>query len=216
MKAVQKAVPATVKERVRRTTAAHDEKRLEIIERCAALFDRVGFHGTSMQMLANEVGLGKPTLYHYFASKNDILYEMHQMHIDALIHGLDADVESVGTKTAELLEKACAQALREIAQHPGYVRAFMDHHTELDATQRTEMRKRRTDYFARINGIISNGISSGKFRKVDHELATLAFVGMCNWAYKWYPKRADKTPPEKMAKSLCGIFLGGLLRESGK
>lgn len=211
MKAVKKATPTTVKKRVRQTTAAHDEKRLEIIGCCATLFDRVGFHGTSMQMLADEVGLGKPTLYHYFASKNDILYEMHQMHIDALIHGLEADIESAGTEPAELLEKACAQTLRGIAKHPGYVRAFMDHYTELEGKQRTEMRKRRTEYFERITSIISNGITSGKFRKVDIELATLAFVGMCNWAYKWYPKRADKNPPEKMAKALCGIFLGGLI-----
>lgn len=210
MKAVEQGTPGN-KNRTRQTTAAHDAKRLEIIGHCATLFDRVGFHGTSMQMLADEVGLGKPTLYHYFASKNDILYEMHQMHIDALINGLEMVIESAGAKPDELLEKACAQTLREIAQHPGYVRAFMDHYTELEGMQRTEMRKRRTEYFTRITNIVKNGISSGKFRQVDIELTTLAFVGMCNWAYKWYPKMADKTPPEKMAKSLCSIFLGGLL-----
>jgi AcrR family transcriptional regulator len=208
------ATAATTKTRVRKTTAAHDEKRLEIIAHCATLFDRVGFHGTSMQMLADEVGLGKPTLYHYFASKNDILYEMHQMHIDALIRNLQLDMESGAASAAELLEKACAQTLREIARHPGYVRAFMDHYTELAGAQRAEMRKRRTEYFTRITDIIGNGIAAGKFRDVDVELATLAFVGMCNWAYKWYPKMADQTPPERMAESLCGIFLGGLLAQS--
>lgn len=210
MKASDKAAPIA-KKRTRQTTAAHDEKRLEIIEHCASLFDRVGFHGASMQMLADEVGLGKPTLYHYFASKNDILYEMHQLHIDALIHGLDADRAMPGMKASDLLVKACEQSLREIAQHPGYVRAFMDHHTELEGTQRAEMRQRRNEYFGRITAIISDGIAAGEFRELDVELTTLAFVGMCNWAYKWYPKRAEKTPPETMAKSLCAIFLGGLL-----
>lgn len=214
MKAAEKVTPPTVRKRIRQTTAAHNEKRLEIIGHCATLFDRVGFHGTSMQMLADEVGLGKPTLYHYFASKNDILYDMHQMHIDALIHGLDVDMENSGTKPVELLEKACAQTLREIALHPGYVRAFMDHYTELEGAQRIEMRKRRTEYFTRITKIISDGITTGKFRKVDVELSALAYVGMCNWAYKWYPKIADKNPPKKMAKSLCSIFLGGLLAQS--
>lgn len=214
MKAADTETPSTKKKRIRQTTPAHDEKRLEIIAHCATLFDRVGFHGTSMQMLADEVGLGKPTLYHYFSSKNDILYEMHQMHIDALIHGLDVDMENSGTKPVELLEKACAQTLRGIALHPGYVRAFMDHYTELEGAQRIEMRKRRTEYFTRITKIISDGITTGKFRKVDVELSALAYVGMCNWAYKWYPKIADKNPPKKMAKSLCGIFLGGLLAQS--
>jgi AcrR family transcriptional regulator len=208
-------VAPIAKKRTRQTTAAHDEKRLEIIEHCASLFDRVGFHGASMQMLADEVGLGKPTLYHYFRSKNDILYEMHQLHIDALIRGLDADRAIPRMKASDLLEKACAQSLREIAQHPGYVRAFMDHHTELEGTQRTEMRKRRDEYFGRITAIISNGIAAGEFRELDVELTALAFVGTCNWAYKWYPKRADRNPPEVMAKSLSRIFLGGLLRDGG-
>jgi AcrR family transcriptional regulator len=203
------AVPAKTK-RTRATTAAHDEKRLEIIEHCATLFDRVGYHGTSMQMLADEVGLGKPTLYHYFASKDDILYEMHQLHIDSLIGGLEADAQGPDTGPAELLERACTYTLREIALHPGYVRAFMDHYAELEDTQRAEMRERRREYFNRITSIIQSGISKGQFRDVDPHLATLAFVGMCNWAYKWYPRMADTIPPEKMAKSLCDIFLGGL------
>lgn len=207
---VSPAKPAAAKKKKpRATTAAHDEKRIEIIEHCATLFDRVGFHGTSMQMLADEVGLGKPTLYHYFASKNDILYEMHQLHIDALINGLGVD-NGDHADPAELLERACALTLREIAEHPGYVRAFMDHYTELEGKQRTEMRKRRKEYLSRITKIITTGIAEGKFRKLDEQITTLAFVGMCNWAYKWYPPMAAENPPEKMAKTLCDIFLGGL------
>lgn len=206
---VKQAEPVT-KKRTRATTAAHDEKRFEIIEHCAALFDRVGYHGTSMQMLADEVGLGKPTLYHYFSSKDDILYEMHQLHIDALIGGLEADAQIPDIQPAELLERACASTLRQIALHPGYVRAFMDHYAELQNEQRDKMRQRRNEYFTRMTDIIRSGIKSGQFHEVDPDLATLAFVGMCNWAYKWYPRMADEIPPEKMAKSLCGILLGGL------
>ena len=196
--------------RARAATAAHDEKRLDIIEHCATLFDRVGYHGTSMQMLADEVGLGKPTLYHYFPSKGDILYEMHQLHINALIGGLEADAQEEGVEPAELLERACLYTLREIAHHPGYVRAFMDHYAELVDDQRAEMRERRREYFERITDIIRTGIAKGQFRDFDPKLSTLAFVGMCNWAYKWYPPMAEETPPEKMAKSLCQILLDGL------
>jgi len=209
--------PATLatpvrKKRARAATAAHDEKRLEIIAHCATLFDQVGYHGTSMQMLADEVGLGKPTLYHYFASKGDILYEMHQLHIDALIGGLEADAQEVGVEPAELLERACVYTLREIAQHPGYVRAFMDHYAELADEQRADMRARRRDYFSRITTIIQTGITKGQFRDFDPKLTALAFTGMCNWAYKWYPPMATETPPEEMAKSLCQIFFGGLIK----
>lgn len=197
------------KRKVRATTAAHDEKRLEIIEHCARLFDKVGYHYATMQMLADEVGLGKPTLYHYFPSKTDILYEMHQMHIDAMIQGLDAAADK-GLDDAQMLVHACAFTLREIAEHPGYVRAFMDHYSELEGKQRTEIRKRRQEYYDRIRGFITGGISKGKFRKCDADIATLAFLGMCNYAYKWYPRMASENPPEEMARSMCQMFLEGL------
>lgn len=209
MKSPVKPAEPPKKKRARTTTAAHDEKRHEIIAACASLFDRVGYHGTSMQMLADEVGLGKPTLYHYFASKGDILYEMHQLHIDAMIGGLQGDSQHGEAQPAELLERACASTLREIALHPGYVRAFMDHYAELEDKQRAEMRQRRREYFTRITNIIRDGIGKGHFREMDPELATLTFVGMCNWAYKWYPRMADEVPPEKMAKSMCQILLDG-------
>lgn len=199
------------KKRVRATTAAHDERRMEIIEHCAKLFDRVGYHRATMQMLADEVGLGKPTLYHYFASKADLLFEMHQLHIDSLISGLDKDAEKY-TDANVLLTRACANTLREIAEHPGYVRAFMDHYADLEGKQRTDIRNRRNEYFSRISAIIESGIASGKFRKVPVDISALAFLGMCNWAYKWYPRMSDKTSPDRMAKSMCQVFLDGLNR----
>lgn len=210
MNSPDKKPAVTRKKNGHATSAAHDEKRQEIIASCASLFDRVGYHGTSMQMLADEVGLGKPTLYHYFASKGDILYEMHQLHIDAMIGGLERDSRIEGIQPAELLERACASTLREIAQHPGYVRAFMDHYAELEDEQREDMRLRRREYFTRVTNIIREGIKAGQFADVDPQITTLAFVGMCNWAYKWYPRMADEVPPEAMAKKLCHIFINGL------
>jgi hypothetical protein len=86
----------------------------------------------------------------------------------------------------------------------------MDHYAELEDKQREEMRKRRREYFTRIADIVRMGIDAKQFGDLDPELATLAFTGMSNWAYKWYPRMADKVPPEEMAKRLCHLFLNGL------
>src|SRR5690348_11357574 len=101
----------TVKPRAR--TEAHDEKRAMIIEGCASLFDKVGYHNTSMQMLADEVGLGKPTLYHYFPSKNAILYAIHDSHITGLLTRLEG---RKGEDRADVLRWACVDILKEIEE----------------------------------------------------------------------------------------------------
>lgn len=199
------------KKRRRATTAAHDERRLQIIERCAALFNKVGYYGMSMQLLADDIGISKPTLYHYFTSKNDILYEMHQMHIAAMVDGL-GELEGVDGSPTEVLERACTNTLREIAEHPGYVSAFMNHYTELEGEQRDAVRKSRQAYFQRIINAVKNGMESGMFRTKDPERVALAFLGMCNWAYTWYPRKAKEHAPEDAAKELLDIFLGGLCR----
>jgi AcrR family transcriptional regulator len=200
---------AAKKKRGRTRTAAHDDKRLEIMERCADLFDSGGYHRATMQMLADEVGLGKPTLYHYFPSKTDILFAIHQKHIAALIEGLDSE-QRRGSSPQQMLIHACRDILEEIAHHPGYVRAFFEHYGELEGSKRTEIRARRQEYFDKICAIIRSGIDSGTFRKCDVEVTALGFLGMCSWAYQWYPPMVEKVPPGKLAENLCGTFLQGL------
>ena len=200
---------ATKKKGGKVMSAAHDDKRQEIIERCADLFDAGSYHRATMQMLADEVGLGKPTLYHYFRSKTDILYAIHQQHIAALIDGLDSE-QRRGASHDQLLIHACRDILEEIAKHPGYVRAFFEHYQELDEPKRAEIRRRRQEYFGKICGIIKSGIAAGVFRKCDVELTAYGFLGMCSWAYQWYPPMVEKISPQKLAETLCGTFLQGL------
>ncbi len=192
----------------RPTTEAHDEKRNEILRHCATLFDRVGYHKASMQMLADEVGLGKPTLYHYFPSKHAILYAIHEAHMSALLDGLSDD--SAQADPHERLRAACINILRQIAEHPGYVRAFMDHYEDLEGKMRNQIRAQRKDYFDRVRGIIVLGMEKNQFRKCDPDLTTYGFLGMCNWAYKWYPPLAKKQSAEAVADALCRPFFEGL------
>ena len=191
----------------RPTTEAHDEKRAEIIEHCAGLFDKVGYHNTSMKMLADEVGLGKPTLYHYFPSKLAILYAIHDMHIRALLDGL---THEPGADPLVSLRAACIDILRQIATHPGYVRAFMDNYGDLEGEMRDLIRDARRAYFDGVKGLLIEGMESGQFRRCDPVIATYGFLGMCNWAYKWYPAMAAKRSPEEVADALCRPFFDGL------
>lgn len=195
----------TAKKRL--TTEAHDGKRIEIIQHCATLFDKVGFHNTSMQMLADEVGLSKPTLYHYFPSKLSILYAIHDTHIGALLDGLKREA---GTDPVASLRSACVDILGQIATHPGYVRAFMDNYGDLEGEMREAIRARRRDYFEGVKAIVVEGVESGRFRAVDPVITTYAFLGMCNWAYKWYPPLAATRSHEEVADALCLPFFDGL------
>ena len=61
------------------------ERRQQIISLAAGLFDQSGYSSTTMDDIAREVGVAKPTLYHYFPSKDDILHAIHEEFIDLLM-----------------------------------------------------------------------------------------------------------------------------------
>mgnify|MGYP006198750905 CR=1 FL=1 len=61
-----------------------------------------------------------------------------------------------------------------------------------------------------ICGIIKSGITAGVFRKCDVEITAYGFLGMCSWAYQWYPGMSEKVSTQKLAETLCDTFLQGL------
>lgn len=185
-------------------------RKEEIIEASASLFDRVGYHGASMQMVADAVELGKPTLYHYFRSKSEILYAIHQFLMSKLHESLAAR-EAEALPPDVLLTGICEDILTAIDQHPGYVRAFVEHYYELDEQHRKDIRKQRQRYLQKTVDIIDAGIKSGHYAKCDQRLAALAFLGMCNWAYQWYPREKNRKV-KKTAETMSKLFLDGLVK----
>ena len=185
------------------------DRRDQIIQASAELFEKVGYHGASMQMVADAVKLGKPTLYYYFKSKTDILYAVHESLIVDLRERHAARVAQKLPLDAQLLG-VCTDIFRQIDEHPGYTRAFFEHHDELNATQKSEMRKQRNEYLETVSGVIAAGVKTGLFGKCEPRLTALGFLGMCNFAYKWWPREKQRTV-EATAQALCKVFLEGLL-----
>ncbi len=189
---------------------AHEDKRQMIVEECASLFDRIGYHKTSMQMLAEEVGLGKPTLYHYFPSKNAILFAIHEAHMSRLLSGLKSGLQS---DPLDCLRSACEDILTQIAKHPGYVRAFMDHYADLEGEMRDTIRAQRLEYVTLLQTMLEEAMAAGKIKRCDPVMTTYGFLGMCNWAYKWYPPLARDLDPKEAARQLCEPLFGGLRKD---
>ena len=73
-----------------RTQAAdYDQRREAIVEKAARLFASSGFRGTSVSDLAKACDTSKSLLYHYFPSKEDVLYAVMSSHIDQLVEDVD-------------------------------------------------------------------------------------------------------------------------------
>lgn len=193
-------------------TSDADRRRHKVVQKAARLFDKNGYHNTSMDDIAAAVDLRKPSLYHYFESKEEILFWIHQEFIDLIIDR-QVEREGVGLPPEERLLEVMADVLELMHTHRGHVRVFFEHHRELPARYQKTIRPKRDFYQQNVEAIVVEGMESGAFRKIDPRLATLALFGMCNWAYQWYQSRGEKSSRE-IAGIFAELYLNGIRTES--
>jgi TetR/AcrR family transcriptional regulator, cholesterol catabolism regulator len=177
-------------------TAPASTRRLEIASLAAELFDARGYHNTSMEDIAEAVGLRKPTLYHYFKSKDEILYEIHNEMIDLINSRHEARLAAGVESQSAALKALMGDVIELMETHPGHLRIFFEHHRELPGDYKAAIREKRARFRQYVKDAISGGIAGGEFHEVDVELTTLAVLGMANWTYQWLRPSSGRTAAE--------------------
>jgi AcrR family transcriptional regulator len=171
------------------TTARRELVENEIYEHAIRLFAERGFAGTSLQDIADALGITRPALYYYVKSKDELLAK------------LAADV--AGGSAAQITELAARPdldavgKLREIARltvirqatQPERFRLVIRSEAELPAELSDAYDASRRAVLETITGVIEEGIRAGRFRPVDARVAALAVIGMCNWVAWWFRPR---------------------------
>ena len=188
-----------------RTRAAdYPERREAIVERAAALFASRGFNGASMADLATACDTSKSLLYHYYPSKEDLLYAVMLGHIDQLV----GDVAAVGTGIGQ------GDAKTRLGR---ILHAFMGHYVGAASRQKVLLNDlahlpddKRASIVAKQRGIIA--AVQSLLVELDPALAadpaaarvrTMLLFGMINWTHTWYdpagPVSADQIADQALA-----------------
>ena len=172
-----------------------DARRRQVVTTAAGLFDKAGYHTTNMAQVARAVGLGKPSLYHYFTGKDEILFWIHEEFIDLLIANAQSHRQA-DLSASEELRLIMRDIVALMETHRGHVRVFFEHQRELGDEHQTTIRHKRDEYEAMVEGIVARGVRDGEFHTTNERLATLAIFGVCNWSYQWYRSDGEQTTDE--------------------
>jgi AcrR family transcriptional regulator len=180
-----------------------------VYEAALRLFREKGYHATSMQDIASAVGLYKGSLYHYIGSKEDLLAQVFERALGALL----SEVEHIAADTASA---PSVQLRRVVEAHVGAVASNLDALTvylhewrALAGDSLSTVRAQRERYAAVVEDIVARGVRSGDFQVPDVRLATLALLGMCNWLCQWYSPAGRLGAPEIGAR-FADLVLDGL------
>ncbi|MDR7415663.1 MAG: TetR/AcrR family transcriptional regulator [Armatimonadota bacterium] len=182
----------------------------ELVAAAVRLFRERGYHATSMQDLAEALGIQRGSLYHYIAAKEDLLWEI----MDRAMTRLWAAVAPV----ARASSSAVRRLQEAIAAHLAVAASLRDEltilHVELKSLspgRRREMVARRDRYEALFREILEEGIARGEFREVDVRATAFALLGACNWFTQWFRPDGPQGH-DHFARWFSELFLRGLQR----
>lgn len=198
--------PAVVRPQTARLSG--DVRRQQIRDVAADLFDRLGYRETSMDRIADEVGIRKASVYYYFASKDRLLIEMHDEMIEAIISSHEARLEAGGS-ASEIILGMMTDLVSLQDTHPGSMRVFFEHYRELPEPERTNVLARRATYERYLREQLQRGVDEGEFERIDVRLTSFAILGMTNWTYQWFRPGGPATA-EEVAQAFWAILSGGI------
>jgi AcrR family transcriptional regulator len=183
------------------------ERRVGILRSAAAAFRRRGYHGASVEQIADALGMTKGNLYYYFRNKEDILYVLHDYTLDMLLERL-SEVEADRSPPDEKLRRIIVAFVHMIIDEVHGTALTLDLEPLSPARLRRVIAKR--DRFDRgIRRILEQGRRRGLFAPGDTKLQTFAILGAVNWISRWYDPRGPARS-EQIGLAFAELVLSGL------
>ncbi len=178
-----------------------------ILAESARLFNRRGYHGTSLTDIARAFGVTKAALYYHVKSKEDIVFRCYQRVLDLGMEGLD-HAHAQAASPEEELTLALRYYIKGLTdQWSGAVVLLGER--ALSPRQHARILRRRDEYERRIRDIIRKGITAGVFMPYDPQLVGFAILGAVNWILKWYNPGGERSAKE-IAEVLSSYLVRGL------
>ena len=183
-------------------------KRALILKAAAHAFGRKGFHATTLEEIAADLKVTKASLYYYFSTKEELLFEVHLLSLGDLIRRVDHFLGEERSPVAQL-QAVVAEHLRVLASD--YEGAFLlQQEYELPQKYREEIIRLRDQYEHRVLGVVQEGVRQHLFRVKDPRIVVRMMLGAINWFLRWY--RADgRLSVDEIADAYIDCIFYGLL-----
>lgn len=163
----------------------HDRKD-QVLQTAAKLFSARGYHGTSMQDLAQDLGILRGSIYAHIDSKEDILFEIVDAGASRFLERM-AEVHRSIASPSEKLRGAIAAHVTTVAEHLEASTVFLNDWRHLSPALRGQIEQKRDTYQSLVIDIIDEGVRLGEFRKdLDVRFAALLILSTVNWVYQWF------------------------------
>lgn len=182
--------------------AEREQKREAVLHAAAQAFAENGYYRTSLDDIAERLGVTKPTLYYYARSKEDLIVAVAARALDQIIQAFHADTRAPALDQLKHLLRSYAQV---IATDFGKCIADL---TDADLSQEAgaAVRSDKKKIDERIRTLLSAGIEDGSIAQCDVRLTAFMLAGAINGIARWFRDGGDTS-----ANALADIYVNQLV-----
>lgn len=180
----------------------------EVLQSAANIFFAKGFHATSIEDVARDVGLLKGSLYYYIKSKDDLLFRLLLAGIEDSDAFIAQHIDPQGDPV-EQLERAIRAQIDYIIEKRVQFGLFLHEFDSLSGKRQHKLISVMSRYNSRFVDLVRRGQEQGKLIDGEPWIIVNGILGMCNWLYRWYD--TDQIPdPEQVKQVFLRMILQGI------
>jgi AcrR family transcriptional regulator len=197
---------------VRAPTRPAEARRAEICRTAAQIFRDRGYHATSVSDIARALGMTKAGLYHYFDSKEALLFEIMTFGVERMRDEVVTPALAIADPE-ERLRQIVLRHARIATAGRGAIAHLGDEIDALPPAFRKQIEERWRFYFDLIRDTLSELKASGRLRPVDPTVAAFSLLGMILWLPRWF-RQDGRLSREHVAAEIANLAVNGLIREN--
>jgi AcrR family transcriptional regulator len=178
----------------------------DVLEAAVRVFHKKGYASSSIQDIADEVGVLKGSLYHYIDSKDDLLARLFEDSSEQFMAMLD-EADALDAPPVERLRRFAYSCSYWYLQNIERVTIYANEWKHLTGKRLKTVVGIREDYERRLASLIGEVKEAGEARAdLDVNFATYFIFGALNGLPEWYRRRGPDSP-ERIAESYSGLIV---------
>ena len=185
----------------------YDGIHLGILTNAAALFSAQGYMRSSIADLADACGLSRGALYHYFDSKEAILFAILDAHIREMIRHVEAAV-AAGGPTLTQFQNVIRTIVEVNAKSPDEQRVLIHDLSFLNEDEQRAIKNLERQLVDIVSDLLVRLDAEGRIVKRTKKIYAMILFGIINYTYTWYDPKGGIGPRE-FADMAVELFLNG-------
>ena len=187
-----------------------DAQRQRVLSASAEIFSRRGYRATSMNEIAAEVGLSKPTLYHYFRRKEDILVRLYENVMEHILTSAQT-ITAAAPSPIAALRQLITYRVRHTCENQALHKLFFEEEAELPPGMlRTVLQRRREFENILKSAVLQHLAATGITLPTTPTVYVNTCLGAANWVYKWFNPNGSEDP-QTLGQHIATLVLQPLL-----